>query len=75
MMALAEAGKTLLGSGDVASHLRDGGYPMPTWHIRGEFSNLEAMGLIRLDAKSARWHIVEGASFSIDAANAARQTP
>ena len=43
--------------GDVATFLRDQDQPMGTWEIRGEFSNLEAEGLIAVDPATAAWSL------------------
>ena len=40
--------------------------------MRGELSNLERMGLIVLDEETATWRLVNGASFSIEAAKSVR---
>jgi len=42
-------------AGDVSQTLRDGGFPLGSWEIRGEFSALERAGLIALQSNSATW--------------------
>ncbi len=71
-LALREAGLSSFGPGDVTAQLRATGAPVGAWEVRGELSNLERMGLIVLDEDVAEWRLVNGASFSIDAANAIR---
>ena len=66
--ALRDAGRETFQPGDVTAHLRDKGTPYDAWEVRGELARLEGMGLIELDPETARWHLVNGASFSIEAA-------
>ena len=68
-MDLVGAGKSLVGTGDVAAYMRERDYPLDAWEIRGEFFQLRQMGLIDLDADSAQWFSVPGGDF--DAARAA----
>lgn len=68
VVALVGEGATHFRPGDVASHLRDAESPIGAWEIRGEFTNLERMALIELDPELAVWHLVDGASFSIEEA-------
>lgn len=44
-------------AGDVSQALRDGGFPLGSWEVRGEFSALESAGLIALEASSATWRL------------------
>lgn len=60
--------------GDITARLRADGMPIGAWEVRGELSNLERLGLIVLDEDAATWTLVDGASFSIDAANAMRRS-
>lgn len=69
--ALREAGGEDFEPGDVTSRLRADGMPFGAWEVRGELSNLQRLGLVALDEQTARWRLVNGADFSIDAANAA----
>ncbi|MYD97993.1 MAG: hypothetical protein F4X98_11490 [Gammaproteobacteria bacterium] len=71
--ALGQAGTESFRPGDVTTHLRAEGTPYGAWEVRGELSNLERLGLVELDEETASWRLVNGASFSIDAANAARE--
>ena len=71
-LALCEAGSSSFRPGDVTAQLRATGSPVGAWEVRGELTNLERMGLIVLDEDAAEWRLVNGASFSIDAANAIR---
>jgi hypothetical protein len=59
---LIEQGAASFRPGGVTSALRDGGQPMGAWEVRGEFSILEAEGLIELDVASGAWSLSEGAS-------------
>ena len=68
-MDLVGEGNSLLGTGDVAPYMRDRDHPMDAWEIRGEFFQLQRMGLIDLDADSAQWFAVSGRDF--DSARAA----
>ena len=68
VVALVGEGASHFRPGDVASHLREAGSPIGVWEIRGEFTNLERMALIELDPEHAVWHLVDGASFSIEEA-------
>ena len=67
-VALRDEGRTSFSPGDVTAHLRAQGLPIDAWEVRGELSNLERMQLIKLDEDTAVWHLVSGATFSIDAA-------
>ena len=68
-MDLVGEGKSLVGTGDVAMYMRDLDHPMDAWEIRGEFFQLQQMGLIDLDADTAQWFSVSGRDF--DSARAA----
>jgi len=70
--ALGQAGIESFGPGDVTAHLRAEGTPYGAWEVRGELSILERLGLVELDEETASWRLVNGATFSIEAANAAR---
>lgn len=41
--------------GDVNRLLREQNEPMGAWEVRGELSQLERLGELRLDAASGRW--------------------
>lgn len=68
VVALVGEGATHFRPGDIASHLRDAEHPIGAWEIRGEFTKLERMELIEVDPELAVWHLVDGASFSIEEA-------
>ena len=70
--ALQNVGSKPFRPGDVTAHLRAMGEPVGAWEVRGELSNLERMGLIVLDEETATWRLVNGASFSIEAAKSIR---
>lgn len=59
---VVEQGAVAFGPGDVTAALRDRGQPLGAWEVRGEFSILEADGLIELDAETGRWSLTEAAS-------------
>ena len=71
--ALQSVGATPFRPGDVTAHLRANVEPVGAWEVRGELTNLQRMGLIVLDEDTATWQLVNGASFSIEAARAANQ--
>ena len=68
VMALHDAGDNPFRPGDVVARLRDDGRPYGAWEVRGELTNLERLGLIELDEELAVWRLVDGATFSIEAA-------
>lgn len=72
--ALRDGGQVHFRPGDVTGHLRAGDSPFGAWEVRGELSRLERLGLVVLDGESATWRLVDGASFSIEAASAALTT-
>ena len=57
VQALVKAGANGFAPADIGAHLRAHGEPMGAWEVRGELSNLEASGDVRLDTASARWHL------------------
>ena len=71
--ALHNVGRTAFRPGDVTAHLRAGDTPFGAWEVRGELTNLERLGLIVLDEETATWRLVNGAAFSVDEANSARE--
>ena len=73
-VAVHESGTTEIRPGDIAAHLRNGGFPVAAWQIRGELTNLEAMGLVTLDADAGTWQVVPDRTFSIEEANSHRRT-
>ena len=54
---LIAGGKSSLRPGDVNAELRERGNPMGTWEVRAEFSRLEELGEIQLDAASGTWQL------------------
>jgi len=72
-LALRQDGVTTFRPGDVTARLRADGSPFGAWEVRGELSNLEALGLIVLEEDAATWKLVDGASFSIDEASSLRR--
>lgn len=71
-MDLVGAGKSRVDTGDVAAYMRERDHPMDAWEIRGEFFQLQQMGLIDLDADTAQWFSVSGRDF--ESAQAAVET-
>lgn len=43
--------------GDITSRLRAQNQPLGAWEVRGELSNLEADGVVEVDAASGTWHL------------------
>ena len=62
-MDLVGAGKSRVDTGDVAAYMRERDHPMDAWEIRGEFFQLQQMGLVNLDADTAQWFSVPGRDF------------
>lgn len=54
---LVAGGRRQFRPGDIVSHLRAQNQPLGTWEVRAELSNLEAAGLIELNADSACWRM------------------
>ncbi len=71
--ALRDAGNVAFRPGDVTAHLRASNAPIGAWEVRGELTKLERLGLILLDEETATWRLVNGASFSVEAAKLARE--
>ena len=46
-------------AGDISQTLRNGGFPLGSWEVRGEFSNLESADLIKLDTAAADWALTD----------------
>ena len=59
---LVDEGASTFGPGAVTASMRDRGQPVGAWEVRGEFSILEADGLIELDAESGSWSLSASAS-------------
>ena len=60
---LVGAGKSRVDTGAVAAYMRERDHPMDAWEIRGEFFQLQQMGLIDLDADTAQWFSIPGRDF------------
>jgi hypothetical protein len=56
-------GKTEFRPGDVNAILRDRDQPMGTWEVRGEFSRLEEIGAIAVDAETGDWHMADESAY------------
>jgi hypothetical protein len=54
---LALEGCTEIRPGDIAARMRARNQPMSVWEIRGELSNLEALGSIELNPDTASWRL------------------
>ena len=65
-MTLAEQGSHGVSPGDVVAYLRETSAPMAAWEVRGELSNLEQKGIVKLDEDTGVWFAVEGAEFDAD---------
>ena len=50
---------TTFRAGDISQTLRNGGFPLGSWEVRGEFSNLESSKLIKLDTAAAEWALTD----------------
>jgi len=44
-------------SGDISQTLRNGGFPLGSWEVRGEFSTLQQSKMIELDTAAADWRL------------------
>lgn len=67
--ALASRGETAGASGgaaggftqsDISAHLRAEGEPMSAWEVRGELTNLERAGEVRIEPATAIWFLNQG---------------
>ncbi len=47
---------------DVVQALRDSGFPMGTWEVRGELSQLERSGMIEFDTGTGLWALTQAGS-------------
>ena len=56
-------GKTHLRQGDVIERLRNQNHPLGIWKVTGEFSTLEQLNLISLDARTGLWSLVKDRDF------------
>ena len=62
IVELVDSGTRLFRPGTVAAFLRERGEPIDTWELRGEFSNLEAAGLISVDPATSDWSLASESS-------------
>ena len=46
-------------AGDISQTLRDGGFPLGSWEVRGELSVLADIKLIELNAVAADWRLTD----------------
>ena len=56
-------GNDSLRPGDVVGYLRDEDRPLGSWEVRGQFSRLENLGLLKIDAATGIWQLVDGVEF------------
>ncbi len=43
--------------------MRDDGSPLGSWEVRGQFSQLENLGLLKIDVDTGIWQLVDGVDF------------
>jgi hypothetical protein len=55
---LAGDGHKEIRPGDITTRLRERNLPLSYWEVRGELSNLEAEGLIEVDAETGAWRLI-----------------
>jgi len=46
-------------AGDISQTLRNGGFPLGSWEVRGEFSTLQSAKMIELNSAAASWQLTE----------------
>jgi len=56
-------GNDSLRPGDVVGYMRDEDRPLGSWEVRGQFSRLENLGLLKIDAATGIWQLVDGVDF------------
>ena len=56
-------GNDSLRPGDIVAYMRDEDRPLDSWEVRGQFSRLENLGLLKIDAATAVWQLVDGVDF------------
>ena len=61
-------GNDSLRPGDIVGYMRDQGRPLGSWEVRGQFSRLENLGLLKIDATTGIWQLVDGVDFDEAAA-------
>ena len=56
-------GNNALRPGDIVGKMRDDGSPLGSWEVRGQFSQLENLGLLKIDVDTGIWQLVDGVDF------------
>ena len=56
-------GNDSLRPGDIVGYFRDQDRPLGSWEVRGQFSRLENLGLLKIDASTGIWELVDGIDF------------
>jgi len=56
-------GNDSLRPGDIVGKMRDEGKPLGAWEVRGQFSQLENLGLLKIDVDTGIWQLVDGIDF------------
>jgi hypothetical protein len=56
-------GNDSLRPGDIVGYMRDEGRPLDSWEVRGQFSQLENLGLLKIDVATGIWQLVDGVDF------------
>ena len=56
-------GNVSLRPGDIVGYFRDQDRPLGSWEVRGQFSRLENLGLLKIETTTCIWELVEGADF------------
>lgn len=62
---LVAEGRAEFRPGDIVSRLRQQNQPLGAWEVRGELANLEAAGVIELDADTAGWRMAPQRSLKV----------
>lgn len=52
-------------SGDISQTLRNGGFPLGSWEVRGEFSALQSINMIELDSSAADWRLTDAGAKTV----------
>ena len=52
-------------AGDISQTLRNGGFPLGSWEVRGEFSALQNANMIELDAAAADWRLTKAGAGTV----------
>ena len=61
--SVVASGNDSLRTGDIVAYMRDEGRPLESWEIRCQFSRLERLGLLQIDAGTGIWQLVDGVDF------------